>query len=314
MNLFNNKNKSLDYTKYFNTSQATIDEFIIKIDTSLGSGTNQFHFNPEFTNTVDFDIDWDDNNFETVTTPAPITHVYSTPGIYTIKFNLIRNVSIVQYRFWLSNDKQKIIEVLNWGSVYPSEFYRAFNGCSNLTKLATDDLIITNSAREAFASSGVQAGFDNLKINGTARNFLKDCPWNGNVQNWDLTTTTDLESCFKNSNFTGYGLNTTICSPSYCRGSFMDTPLITCDIGHWDMTNCFEFLDMFRRSTLNDNDYRNILIGWTGWNGTTATKILKSNRSCNFANARYEIGGQSEDVRNYLINTLNWTISDGGGI
>ena len=42
MNLFNNKNKSLDYSKYFNTSQATIDEFIIKIDTSLGSGTNQF--------------------------------------------------------------------------------------------------------------------------------------------------------------------------------------------------------------------------------------------------------------------------------
>ena len=60
--------------------------------------------------------------------------------------------------------------------------------------------------------------------------------------------------------------------------------------------------------------YRNILIGWTGWNGTNATKTLNSNQSCNFQNARYEIGGQSEDVRNYLINTLGWTITDGGGI
>lgn len=290
------------------------NEFIFQIDTSLGNGTNQFHFNPEYGNSVDFDVDWGDNNTQTITSAGAITHVYSTAGIYIIKLNLIRNVSFVQYRFWLSNDKQKITEVSNWGSVYPAEFYRAFYGCSNLTKLATDDLIITSSARGAFAYTGVQTGFDSLKINGAARDFLNGSPWNGNVQNWDLTNTSDLESFFKNTNFTGYGLNNTICSPLYCRGVFSNTPLITCDIGHWDMTNCAEFLDMFRYSTLNDNDYRNILIGWTGWNGTTATKILNSNKSCNFANARYEIGGESEDVRNYLINTLGWTITDGGGI
>jgi len=314
MNLFNNKNKSLDYSKYFNIAQPISEEFIFKIDTSLGNGTNQFHFNPEFDNIIDFDINWGDGNIQTISSSSPIIHNYSTNGIYIIKLNLLRNVSIIQYRFWLSNDKEKIIEILNWGTVYPNEFYRSFYSCSNLTKVATDYLQINNSARDAFANSGLLTGFDNLKISGTFRGFLQNTNWNGNVKNWDLTNTIDLEATFMNSNFTGLGLNQTFCSPIYCRQTFFNTPLLSCSISHWDMTNCNEFLDMFAYSTLSNYDYRNILIGWTGWNGTIATKILKSNQSCNFSNAQYEIGGQSEDVRNYLINTLNWTISDGGGI
>ena len=296
------------------SSQPIVEEFIFKIDTTLGNGSNEFHLNPEFRNVIDFDIDWGDNITQTITSNNAITHSYLTSGIYTIKLNLTRNVSITQYRFWLSNDKQKIIEVVNWGTVFPSEWYRAFYGCSNLTKVSDQTLQIISSGRAAFAYTGILTGFDTLKINGDGRDFLNGSPWNGSLQNWDLTNTTNIESFFSNTNFTGYGLSNTTCTPIFCRGVFYNTPLITCEIGHWDMTNCVEFLDMFRYSTLNDNDYRNILIGWTGWNGTNATKTLNSNQSCNFQNARYEIGGQSEDVRNYLINTLGWTITDGGGI
>jgi|SaaInlV_125m_DNA_1040241.scaffolds.fasta_scaffold02731_18 hypothetical protein len=89
-----------------------------------------------------------------------------------------------------------------------------------------------------------------------------------------------------------------------------------------DLTN-FEFTNLtsgnrlkyfLQNTSFSDSNYQVSLIHITGWNGTTATKTLSSNIEAHFNNARYEIGGQSENARNYLINTLGWTITDGGGI
>ena len=67
-------------------------------------------------------------------------------------------------------------------------------------------------------------------------------------------------------------------------------------------------------NNFDSTTYQLLLIHWTGWNGTTATKSLQSNVPAHFGSAQYEIGGQSEDARNYLTGTLGWTITDGGGI
>jgi len=67
-------------------------------------------------------------------------------------------------------------------------------------------------------------------------------------------------------------------------------------------------------NNFDSTTYQLLLIHWTGWNGTTATKSLQSNVPAHFGSAQYEIGGQSEDARNYLTSTLGWTITDGGGI
>jgi len=82
-----------------------------------------------------------------------------------------------------------------------------------------------------------------------------------------------------------------------------------------DIPLVFSLGDLMSGSNNFDSiTYQLLLIHWTGWDGTTATKPLKSNVPAHFGSAQYEIGGQSEDARNYLTGTLGWTITDGGGI
>mgnify|MGYP003676871308 FL=1 len=86
------------------------------------------------------------------------------------------------------------------------------------------------------------------------------------------------------------------------------------NLSNWNVESVGDMTDCFLSSALDNVNYRLILIGWTGWTSGAPTKTLQSNVPAHFGTAKYEIGGESEDVRNYLTGTLGWTITDGGGI
>ena len=72
---------------------------------------------------------------------------------------------------------------------------------------------------------------------------------------------------------------------------------------------------IFQSTSLNDSNYQAILVGWTGWTGGVATKTVQSSVSAHFGTAKYGIGTDSEDAKNWLTGVGNtWTITDGGGI
>ncbi len=268
MNLFNNKNKSLDYSKFFNTSEPISEDFIFKIDTSLGNGLNQYVLELTHYGVINYTVDWGDGSNTVVNSDIVSTHNYSLAGIYEIKIKVISGV-INYFLGFPKQDYLKVIEILNIGSYKPNTC--VFYAC----------------------------GYPNYGL----INFTDVCFIIG-VGNSNFQTTTIIN------------INLNFDNATRLRQTFRHATAT-----NWNFllnTNIPNVVDMYRifsgSCNLDSLTYQLLLIHWTGWDGTTATKTLKNNVPADFGNSRYEIGGQSEDARNYLINTLGWTIIDGGGI
>ncbi len=301
MNLFNNKNKSLDYSKYFNTSNVNScsigeNEFIFQINTNLGNSLTSYNFSPPTSGTINYYIDWGDSSNDTVTSSTGLTHSYSNHGIYTIKVLITSGITSPNLRYGI--DKDKVIDILDWGTYngwtsIQSMFYTMNNLSSVLSVNTSLDCSNVTSAKNAFWNTSVKSCnvgcFKNLtkgvELFETFGNSFND----PTIKDLDTSGITDFFEMFK-------GLNVDV------------------DVSNYDISNATRMTNMFLSSSFGDINYQKALKRWTGWDGTTATKTLRNNVPAHFGNARYEIGGESEDARNYLINIKGWTITDGGGI
>lgn len=301
MNLFHNKNKSLDYTKFFNSSvqdSCSIgeDEFIFQINTNLGNNLKSYNFEPPTNGLINYNIDWGDSSNNTVTTSSGLTHSYISHGIYTIKVLITSGITSPNLRFGV--DKEKVIDILDWGiyngwTSLQSMFYTMNNLPTVLSVNTILDCTNVTLVRNAFWNTSVKSCnvgcFKNLSKGSQFFQTFGN-PFNDiTIGNLDTSQITTFHEMFQ-------GLQVDI------------------DVSKFDVSNVIYMTNMFKNSLLGNLNYQNLLIGWTGWNGTTATKTLQNNVPVHFGIAQYEIGGQSEDARNYLINTLGWTITDGGGI
>ena len=272
------------------------NEFIFKIDTSLGNGLTSYNFSPPTSGTINYNIDWGDYSNDTVTTSTGLTHSYSVHGIYTIKVLIISGITSPNLRF--GTDRLKVIDILNWGTYngwtsLQSMFYTMTNLPSILSVNTILDCTNVTIVRNAFWNTSVKScnigGFKNL---GTGVEFIETFgnPFNDpTIKDLDVSGISNFFEMFR-------GLNVDV------------------DVSNYDISNATSMTNMFLSSSFGDTNYQKALKSWTGWNGTTATKTLRNNVPAHFGNARYEIGGESEDARNYLINTKGWTITDGGGI
>ena len=68
---------------------------------------------------------------------------------------------------------------------------------------------------------------------------------------------------------------------------------------------------MFKDTSMSQANCDAILTGWTRWSNGTAGIQLRNNVSLHLGNTSFTLGGDAEDAYNYLINTLNWTITFG---
>ena len=102
------------------------------------------------------------------------------------------------------------------------------------------------------------------------------------------------------------------------QGMFWQCAVFDQDLSNWDVSNVTKMNNMFGTpSNLSNDNYNNILTGWTAWVGTAATRTLKSNVVFHAGGANYSTGTTAELARDYLtdgVTGLSWTITDGGGI
>jgi hypothetical protein len=86
------------------------------------------------------------------------------------------------------------------------------------------------------------------------------------------------------------------------------------DVSDWVVSGVTNMSDMFDTGSLSQANYDKLLTGWTGWDGTGATKTLQSNVTFGADNATYSSGKTwVVAARNYLITGLTWSITDAGG-
>jgi len=94
-------------------------------NTSSGSSANNeitIPTNPAYT-TYNYTVDWGDGNSDTGIT-GNITHTYATPGTYTISIS----GAFPAIYFNDTGDKEKIMEILEWGNIQWQTMENAFHG------------------------------------------------------------------------------------------------------------------------------------------------------------------------------------------
>ena len=287
-----NNGKSVN--RLVSVEPGAVSEFIFKINTALGSGAS-FGYIPTTAASCNYTIDWGDGTVDNITNTGLITHNYSANGVYKIKILYVNGV--VRYNFY-AFDASKIIEILNWGTYSGlNSMFRAFRLCTNLTTItATDYPNLTN----------VQS-LEEMFVGCSSLNFP------ASIGNWDVSNVADFTSCFRFSSF-NLDLSSWDFSSATTINRIVKDTQFNQPIANWDVSNVTSVYNTFLNSNLDNTNYQNGLIGWTGWTSGAPTKTLKNNVQAHFGTAKYEIGGESEDVRNYLTGTLGWTITDGGGI
>ena len=113
-------------------------KFIFTINTeNAGSASDTFVL--PFRNlglTYNVTIEWGDGTTSTITSynDPDLTHVYSTPGIYTVKVLGV----VPQIYFNNAGDKLKVMSINQWGDIGMVRGDGSFMGCSNMECYATD--------------------------------------------------------------------------------------------------------------------------------------------------------------------------------
>jgi surface protein len=173
-----NKEECLNYSDPLDANSQPL-VFKIKVRTSnSGSSTNSQFTLPTHpflpSNFYRYNVDCDsDGIYEAREVRGAYTCNYIRQGDYTISI-----VGIFSRIFFNNeNDKEKLLEVLQWGKSKWFSMSHAFDGCSNMKLTATDTPDLSNV-------SSMKYMFKN------ARTF------NGDINNWDVSHVTNMEGLF----------------------------------------------------------------------------------------------------------------------
>jgi len=261
--------------------------FIIEVDTSKTgvSNNNQFQFTGA---EGDYDVVAKQNgtqvatfndlsNQETITLPSS--------GVYNLEVSAKEVNGFNRIQFNNSGDKLKITDIKQWGTIVWSSLERAFFGCENMLTTATDvpNLSNVNSMFVMFynASSANPdtSNWDVSSVTDMLYMFLSATSANPDTTNWDVSNVTNMERMFQGA--TSANPNTT----------------------NWDVSSVTSMDRMFENSNIS---VENLTACYENWSQLT----LKQNVEFGAGTIKYNASGQAG--RDILVNTYNWSITDGG--
>lgn len=138
-------------------------------------------------------------------------------------------------------------------------------------------------------------------------NMFGQCTnFNGNITSWDTSSVTNFSSMFIQSSFNqnigGWDTSSATNMSQMLRLTPFDQ-----DISGWDIRNVTNFGIFLFQSELSTANYDALLVAWEA-------QTPQSNVNAHFGNSQYTLGSAAETARTSLINTYNWTITDGGGV
>ena len=215
----------------------------------------------------------------------------------------------------------RIIEIKQWGSQIWRTFDSAFYGCGFLANVtATDDpnTNLVSSMYRAFYNCGPIAGIDfstwntsNVTTFSETFRSAQGTSWHSQIVNWNTSKATSMFRMFANIAYNQDLSNWDVSSVTNFGQMFSNDNAIDQSFAAWDIGQATllstAFTSFITSGALSRANYDATLISW-------AAQAPTSNVGAYFGNSQYTLGGAAEAARNTLVNTYNWTITDGGGI
>ena len=205
---------------------------------NLGTSCNSCITIPTSGGGYNYEVDWDnDGVYEQQGVTGDVSHDFVTPGTYTIK---IRG-AFPRIRFHGQGDKDKIINIGQWGDISWSSMDRAFMGCSHLNSDATDAPDLSNVTSMAFM-------------------FYEATTFNADIGHWDVSNVMNFSFLFYRATAFNENINNwDVAKAQYLNSIFFEATSYNQPMDKWNVTNVMDVSDMFRGATTFNQD-----IG--GWN------------------------------------------------
>ena len=277
-----------------------------------------------------YTVDWGDSTSDTAQT-ANAPHTYTASGTYTVTIT----GSFPRIYFNNSGDKDKIIEVNQWGTQQWTSMESAFYGCTNLIIDASDtpDLANVTSLRAMFRDNtnlidvqGTIANWDVKTIVDLGQMFMNTDKFNTTLKSWFFRAAEDLSEMFRGAKM----FNQLIGFPYFAKtfeGMFRDAIAFNQPI-YWTTPEVITLKDMFNGATSFDQNLRLFKIqsvtDMTGMfsnaglstqnydqtlSGWFLSDLRPSDVTFDAGNSKYCLAG---DIKEQLTNTYGWQITDGG--
>lgn len=174
------------------------EEFIFRVDTSLGDGSNDFSIPLPSGLSPDMVVKWGDGVTEIITdsSVASLTHTYSSSGQYDI---IIAGDMSAQFGRGNTTHIEKVTSILNWGLEF--EGFCTVQQFSNLSSIqATDypEVIVGQFLFQGCTSLNADLSFwDTSSWIGDFNSVFNGCTsFNGDVSGWSISDST--QDMFRN--------------------------------------------------------------------------------------------------------------------
>ncbi|TDX86754.1 putative secreted protein (Por secretion system target) [Epilithonimonas xixisoli] len=227
-----------------------------------GSGTTSLSFGVQVAGAVNYSWRATDNSMDgngTINNGATDATITGLPAGKTIELsiepaNLRRFFTYNSSTYTNYVDRQRLMDVKQWGTVAWSSMQNAFYGCSNLNIKATDvpNLSGVTDMSQMFEDCSNLNGPANINswnvgnVTNMSRMFALANSFNQNIGNWNVGNVTNMQGMFYGpSSFNQPIGNWNVGNVTNMQAMFNSASSFNQPIGNWDVGNVTNMLEMF---------------------------------------------------------------------
>lgn len=296
-NLFSQSFNSIWTTSNTSTGSSAANEITIPI-------------NPAYT--YNYSVDWGDGTSDANETTS-ITHTYAAPGTYTI---MISGTFPAIY-FNNSGDRNKIIEILDWGTIQWQTMEDAFHGCENVNfdAIGAPNLSQVTSLRNMFkkatAFNGIMNGWNVSTITDISGLFYEAGNFDRPLDTWDTSAITDMSYTFyRASRFKEPLDNWNTAAVTTMEYLFSEAGSFNQNINNWNVSNVTNMIGTFRYA----GSFNQPLNNWVVDNVTDMSQML-SGTAFNHPIANWNVSNVTNMSRMFYQAQFNqpieaWDVSN----
>lgn len=227
-------------------------------------------------------IEWEEagnpTNFGSENGTDNHTITFPNSGTYIVK---ISGGSPAFNRIYFNHqdDKEKLININQWGNTQWSSLTGAFAGCKNMAMSATDapDLSLVSDLAFTFELCNIfnadLSAWDISNITSLRHTFYQCNNFNGDISNWNVENVTDLQQTFLGA----YKFNSDISNWGVSKVILMTNLFNSCqdfnqDISNWDVSAVTNMFGAF----VGANKFNQNISGWDVGNVTSMKFMFRS--------------------------------------